>query len=574
MGRGRIVSALLAAALVLTAAAWLRGAEYDEQYTLFLTGEVARPTWPAAAITAGEVRELQAAHAGIVGIAHDLRSTDVHPPLYFWAVAEWRRLAGDSLFAARMASVLFSIATLSLVGAIARSAGIPVAPAVLLTVGCYGFAYTGAIARGFALAQMLSVAGIAVLLGAERRASRMLAAGALLGAATFANYLAVFTACAVLLHTFLRSLRVPHRPSADPPWTKCISRGAARQQTFLPFLLVRHRLSADPLCMKIPARARSRSCFFLRAKRFQGQARGHARNPHRGAQRDGDCFASLAMTAGAFLAGFALWLPADLWFFLAQRQSRTGQFAPFEVIATAARLAQYAAAALFGGLPLYVDGTLRTAVTAALAVFLFALIALIVRRWRHIATPEARLLFAMAAVAPPIGLLLLGFAFNNAPIELRYLAFATPFIGLLLAAAQPRPIRHAVLAIQAIALLGLMTRAETMQPARATAIAAASLAGDGVVLLPRGNDGVGIVGSFAVEAPPTLRLLVIDRDVSPPQIRARASGYPRATLAMLGQDEASRATLSAMRQAFADPCWRAAGGGFNVLAFDRICEAE
>ena len=124
----------------------------------------------------------------------------MHPPLYFWAVAEWRRLVGDSLFAARMASVLFSVVTLSLVAVIARSGGIPVVPAVLLTVGCYGFAYTGAIARGFALAQMLSVAGIAVLLGAERRASRMLAAGTLLGAATFANYLAAFMACAVLLH--------------------------------------------------------------------------------------------------------------------------------------------------------------------------------------------------------------------------------------------------------------------------------------------------------------------------------------------------------------------------------------
>ena len=280
------------------------------------------------------------------------------------------------------------------------------------------------------------------------------------------------------------------------------------------------------------------------------------------------------MTAGAFLAGFALWVPADLWFFLAQRQSRSGQFAPFEAVSAVARLARYSAATLFGGLPLYVDGTLRTAVTAALALFLIALIALIVRRWRHIATPETRLLFAMTAAAPPIGLLLLGFAFDNAPIELRYLAFATPYIGLLLAAALPRHIRHAVLAIQAIALLGLMTRPETMQPARATAIAAASLVGNGVVLLPRGNDGVGIVGAFAVEAPPTLRLLVIGRDASPAEIRARASGYPRADarLAWTGRSEPCDAAV--MRQAFADPCWRAAGEGFNVLAFDRICGEE
>ena len=294
-GPRTVLSALLAAALLLTAVAWLRGAEYDEQYTLFLTGAVARPIWPAGVDHRGRsARQLQAGHAGFVAIARDLRGTDVHPPLYFWAVAGWRRLAGDSLFAARMASVLFSIVTLSLVAAIARSGGIPVVPAVLLTVGCYGFAYTGAIARGFALAQMLSVAGIAVLLGAERRASRMLAAGMLLGAATFAHYLAVFTACAALLHTVLLSLR-----------------GARRQPG------------------------------------------AHARNSHRGAQRDEDCFASLAMT-GPLLAGFALWVPADLWFFLAQRQSRTDQFAPFEVVSAVARLAQYSAATLFGGLPLYV----------------------------------------------------------------------------------------------------------------------------------------------------------------------------------------------------------------------------
>ena len=191
---------------MLTAVAWLRGAEYDEQYTLFLTGRVTRPTWPAGVVTAGEVRDLQAARAGFVAIARDLRATDVHPPLYFWAVAAWRGLAGDSLFAARLASVLFSVVTLGLVAAIARSAGIPVVPAVLLTVGCYGFAYTGAVARGFALAQMLSVAGVAVMVGAEHRAGRTLAAGMLLGAATFANYLAAFVACAAMLHTVFGTL--------------------------------------------------------------------------------------------------------------------------------------------------------------------------------------------------------------------------------------------------------------------------------------------------------------------------------------------------------------------------------
>src|SRR5690348_10339677 len=113
MRRRPVVFALLAAALLLTATAWLRGAEYDEQYTLFLTGGAARPVWPASAFPAAQVRALQAPHAGFAAIAHDLRATDVHPPLYFWVAAAWRRLNGGSLFATRLASVLFAMATLS-----------------------------------------------------------------------------------------------------------------------------------------------------------------------------------------------------------------------------------------------------------------------------------------------------------------------------------------------------------------------------------------------------------------------------------------------------------------------------
>ena len=485
---GSILFALLIAGLLLTAVAWLRGAEYDEQYTLFLTGSVVRPVWPSGVIAAGDIQALQATQSGFATIARDLRATDVHPPLYFWTVAVWRRLAGDSLFEARLASVLFSVATLGLVAMIARSVGIPAAPAVLLTVGCYGFAYTGAIARGFAMAQMLSVAGVAMLIIARSRLWYSLTAGAVLGAATFSNYLAVFVASAALFWLML---------------------GPRRRVRVLPALV-----------------------------------------------------------------GFAVWLPADLWFFLAQRRSRAGQFASFQPISAIGRLVKYAAANLFGGLPLYVDGIARTAVTAAVVVLLVALAALTIRHRHRIATPEIRLLLVMVVAALPIGLMLLGLAFDNTPIELRYLAFATPFTALLLAAALPPLARHTVLAVQAIALLGLMTRPETMQPARATAIAAASLARNGVVLLPHGNDGVGIVGAFAVESPPSLRLLVVGEHETPAEVRVRIAPYPRVVLALLGQDAASRATLPVMRAALADPCWRLAYERFNVLAFDRICGEE
>ena len=138
---------------------------------------------------------------------------------------------------------------------------------------------------------------------------------------------------------------------------------------------------------------------------------------------------------------------------------------------------------------------------------------MIVWRWRRGAEPARRALLAICAAAMPVGLLLLGLVFDNTPIELRYLAFATPFIGLLLATL-PRSVCGVVLAIQAASIAGLMMRPETMQPARATAMAAAALVGDGVVLVPRGNDGVGIVGAFAIEAPPGLHMLVIGRDES------------------------------------------------------------
>src|ERR1700734_4029176 len=77
-------------AVVLVATAWLRGAEYDEQYTLFLTAGVPRPDWPITVFPAGLARDIQAGHAGLIAIARDLRPTDVHPPLYFWLVSLWR----------------------------------------------------------------------------------------------------------------------------------------------------------------------------------------------------------------------------------------------------------------------------------------------------------------------------------------------------------------------------------------------------------------------------------------------------------------------------------------------------
>ena len=477
---------LLLALAVLTAVASGRGAEYDEQYTLFLTSGIPRPNWPADIMPAGMVSGLQAGHAGSLQIAQDLRATDVHPPLYFWAAGLWRSVLGGGLFTLRLLSAACALAALALVGRIGRQIGVPPALAMVLTLGCYGFAYTGGIARGFALAQCLTLAGLTCALRPGNGARRDWMAGTLLGGAVLANYLAVFAAGVLVL--------------------------------FCPVASRRHWLVR--------------------------------------------------------LTGFLPPVALAGWFFIAQRGTRDGQFPPFEWLPALARLAGYAAASVTGGLALYAPAGARLPIATGLILVLTMLAGLIAARWRSVAARPIRWLLLLAMIAPPLGLLGLGVVFNTTLIELRYLSFATPFLALLVAGAvRGLRLRALVLtvtgAVQAAAIAGLILRPETMQPSRATARSAAALAGDGITLLPRGNDGVGLVGAFMIEAPPDLPVLLVGPDESPDAIRGRAGAFPRVVLALLAQDGASKAEVASMRAAFTHPDWRQAAIGFNVAVYER-----
>ncbi len=474
---------LLAAAAVLTASAWLRGAEYDEQYTLFLTAGTPRPIWPERVFPAGLAADIQAGQAGAMQIAHDLRATDVHPPLYFWAAGAWRTILGSGLFEARLLSVCCALGALATVGHIAIRCGVAPNLAMGLTLGCYGFVYTGGIARAFAMAQFLTLAGLACTLDQRKRGTP---AGILLGAAVLANYLAVFAAGVVLLGA----------PASG-------RRGyCARIAAFLPFL---------------------------------------------------------------GLAG---------WFFMEQRGTRDGQFPPFHALPALSRLFGYAGANLTGGLVLYAPGRWQPVVAAGLLLAAAALLAGIGLRWRHIATQRTRWLFAAAALAPGLGVLGLGMVFNTTPIELRYLSFSVPFVALLVAGAlQACRVRRIAIGlaalIQTCSIAGLMLRPETMQPARATASAAFELAQGAAVLLPAGNDGVGLVGAFLIEAEPALPVLIIQPTDTVERIRAKVRPFSRVVLALLAQDGVSRDKVAAMRVAFSHPDWHPTAFGFNVAAYER-----
>lgn len=472
------MTAWLAGVALLAAAAWLRGAEYDEQYTLLLTAGVPRPAWPDGPFPAGLVQAAQTGHAGLLAIAHDLRATDVHPPLYFWAVSLWRGLLGPDLLAARSLSVLCGAVSLALVGRIAwviregdGSAGPDGMPspasAMLMTALCYGFAYTNAIARGFAPAETATLVGVLLLL--RRRPGW---AGLAFGAACACNYLAVFPAIA--------------------------------------------------------------ACVVARAWRA--------------------------------LPGAMPFLVLDGWCFLAQHGARSGQFPPFALLPSAIRLAGYETASMFGGLPLYWDGPGRVVASTVVGLASLAVPMQILMQW---CSPPARpgfsvqLLLLATALAPACGLLALGVVFNNTPIELRYLCFGLPFLALL--ASGPRLGRGAIMLVQGAGIAGLLLAPRTMQPARDAARDAAMFADDALALVPAGNDGVGIVGAFGIEAPPGLML----RLVRPDQQIVIPHAYRRVILVLLGQDQDSRATLPAMQAALAGPDWRRIANGANLEVYER-----
>lgn len=258
------------------------------------------------------------------------------------------------------------------------------------------------------------------------------------------------------------------------------------------------------------------------------------------------------------VAGFLPFVMADLPFFLAQRNSRIGQFPLFSWIAMTTGMGHALGGAVLGGLPLYLPaGPPRLVMTGLLALVLIAILPLPLLRWRHLGRSGPRSLLTVAALATPAGLLVMGLASGSAPIEIRYLAFAVPPCALLLAASL-RSLPHVwrrlslgcLLAVQAVSIVGLMTRPETMQPEGAAARAAFRAVGDtGLVLLPRGNDGVGIVSAFLTAARPGLHVLLVEPGSNLTALQHVMLGWPRIAGAKIAADRESRATVPLITEA-------------------------
>ncbi|GAA5265359.1 hypothetical protein ACOSOMT5_P1784 [Acidiphilium sp. MT5] len=484
MRRFRLPLLLLFASLALSAIAVLRGGEYDEFYTLFLLAGDPRPAWPARPFHPAEIRADFTGTASFARIATALRRDDVHPPLYFWLAKFWRAAFGPSLRALRLLSVLCAIIALALLARIAAALGIDPPTALILTLGCYGFAYSSIVARDFSLATLFILAGLLALLRSKPTPRSDFLAGALLGAACCTNDLALFTALAIWL------------------WLAAHARG---------------RLAP--------------------------------------------------ITGGA-----ALFVPLWAWFFLAQRNSRQGQFHHFHASRALAALARDQAAAVLGGLPEYIAPPWSGPLAVALAVFLLLLLLLTLRT--RLDQPVKSLLY-VGVLAPPLGLLILGLVFDTMPFEIRYVWLGLPFIGLLLAASlAPHPrLRAALIALNLAALLGLAIAPQTMQPGMRLAQQSAHVAGaQGLIIIPFGNDGVGIPGPFISALPARASILVARR--ATPHLLSIAAPYPLVVLPDLTVDHASRIFTPALIALFqAAPGWRQQPGPHNLLIFTHHCQA-
>ncbi len=573
---------MLLGATVLLAAAWLRGAEYDEQYTLFLTAGTPRPTWPAWVFPAGAVAALQAGHASLGRIAADLRTTDVHPPLYFWAVSLWRDAFGPGLFAARLLAVVCGLVSLWLVGVIARRCRIPPVPAMLLTLGCYGFAYTNAIARGFAPAEMMNLCGVALLL-----ARRPLLAGLAFGIACGCNYLAVFVAIAacVVAGAWLAL------PSAAPflaldAWFFAAQHGA-RPDQFPPFEVLHSviRLAGYQVA----------AVFGGLPLYFDGLAR---------------------VVAGGIVGVAALGL---VW-----RIARTRPFTSERRLLLAAAVAPPIGLLVLGAV--FNNTPIELRYLSFGLPFVALLAAGQTRKPRHVSpglqanltgpccptlaskqdssteTRENHEGTRSNEAAPPIkpppteptrpdaspnpkvrrakrhSSYLRGARWSSYVLRAKILACLQQIKRPDLS--QPRTpetktnhptLQTIILTLQTAGILGLLLAPKTMQPARAAAAQAARFAENAIALLPAGNDSVGIVGAFAIEAPPTLNLLLVhptDPPISiPPQ-------YNRVILCLLAQDRDSTATLPILRAAVSAPNWRRIAIGSNLEVYERTDPGE
>jgi hypothetical protein len=142
---------------------------------------------------------------------------------------------------------------------------------------------------------------------------------------------------------------------------------------------------------------------------------------------------------------------------------------------------------------------------------------------------------------------------------------------LLLAQALPSRLLYVVLCVEACGIVGLVAAPATMQPQGLAARQLHALStASSLVLLPFGNDGVGIPGPFIAAAPGNIRLEILGPEQTPD-----LTSEHRVTLITITVDAASKQQVSnTLAKLISDPCWTRETSKLFVEVFARTCDTH
>lgn len=201
-----VVGMLIVAAEVRGTGLLSRSIWDDEGITLLQTSGHNVPQWPLGPGPAAAAQPLFRGVTSCGSLIAMMRETDVHPALYFCALAQWKKWFGDSLEMARTLSLVCSLLSVLVFYLLLSVGGFrwPIIPATVYAMAPTA-TFWGSEARPYAFAELLllGAALCAYLAGRVvprgwRATAAAVTAGSCAGLALHANHLAAFPVAAVL----------------------------------------------------------------------------------------------------------------------------------------------------------------------------------------------------------------------------------------------------------------------------------------------------------------------------------------------------------------------------------------